>query len=199
VAYAGIPREQNRSGPCASSRIALTLPSRGRPQAGFACLRPPLMSNVRALAVHPISTRSPFVVALLVALFVAGACAGEPSVQPPRLQLAPYTVTVAVGKPALIPEEALTVELLEVKDNRCAVEVKCVWAGHTELTLQVSKPGTAAKALAIGTLAPASMNLPFEATYASYRLSLLGLEPANSIANPVPQSLYRATVKVTKL
>ena len=28
----------------------LTLPSRGRPQAGFAHLRPPLMSNVRALA-----------------------------------------------------------------------------------------------------------------------------------------------------
>jgi hypothetical protein len=27
----------------------LTLPSRGRPQSGFACLRPPLMSNVRAL------------------------------------------------------------------------------------------------------------------------------------------------------
>ena len=32
---------------CASSSIALTLPSRGRPQASFACLRPPLMSNVR--------------------------------------------------------------------------------------------------------------------------------------------------------
>src|SRR6185436_12940215 len=31
-------------------RCRLTLPSRGRPQAGFACLRPPLMSNVRP---HP--------------------------------------------------------------------------------------------------------------------------------------------------
>ena len=28
-------------------RCRLTLPSRGRPQSGFACLRPPLMSNVR--------------------------------------------------------------------------------------------------------------------------------------------------------
>ena len=28
-------------------RLRLTLPSRGRPQSGFACLRPPLMSNVR--------------------------------------------------------------------------------------------------------------------------------------------------------
>ena len=31
-------------------QCGLTLPSRGRPQASFACLRPPLMSNVRAHA-----------------------------------------------------------------------------------------------------------------------------------------------------
>ena len=30
-----------------TTHSALTLPSRGRPQSGFACLRPPLMSNVR--------------------------------------------------------------------------------------------------------------------------------------------------------
>ena len=113
--------------------------------------------------------------------------------------MAPYTVTVELGKPAVIPEEVLTVELVAVKDNRCAVEVKCVWAGHAEVTLQVSKPGTAAKALAIGTLAPASMNLPFEATYGSYRFALLGLEPGNSLAKPVAQSAYRATVQVSKL
>ena len=113
--------------------------------------------------------------------------------------MAPYTVTVELGKPALIPEETLTVELLEVKDNRCAVEVQCVWAGHAEVMLQVRKPGAAPKALAIGTLAPANMNLPFEATYGSYRFTLLGLEPGNSLAKPVAQSLYRATVKVSKL
>ncbi len=113
--------------------------------------------------------------------------------------MAPYTVTVQLGKPAVIPEEALTVELVAVKDNRCAVEVKCVWAGHAEVTLQVSKSGTAAKALVIGTLAPANMNLPFEATYGSYRFTLLGLEPGNSLANPVAQSAYRATVAVSKL
>src|ERR1700752_2057388 len=32
---------------CVARQRALTLPSRGRPQASFACLRPPLMSNVR--------------------------------------------------------------------------------------------------------------------------------------------------------
>jgi hypothetical protein len=43
------------------------------------------------------------------------------------------------------------------------------------------------------------MNLPFEATYGSYRFTLLGLEPGNSLANPVAQSAYRATVTVSKL
>ncbi len=137
--------------------------------------------------------------ALLSALCLASACAGDPPAEPQRRQLAPYTVTVAVGEPAVIPEESLTVEILAVKDNRCPVEVQCIWAGHAEVTLQVSKLGTAAKAIAIGTPAPASMNLPFEATYGSYRFVLLGLEPGNSLSKPVAQSLYRATVQVSKL
>jgi len=113
--------------------------------------------------------------------------------------MAPYTVTIALGNPVVIPEEALTVELLEVKDSRCAVEVQCVWAGHAEVTLQATKTGAASKAFAIGTLAPASMNLPFEATYGSYRFALLGLEPGNSLSKPAAQSAYRATVAVSKL
>src|SRR5258706_15251934 len=106
-----------------------------------------------ALEMHLLPARAPLVAVLLSALCVASACAGDPPAEQPRRQSAPYTVTVALGKPAVIPEEALTVELLAVKDNRCAVEVQCVWAGHAEVTLQVSKPGTA-KTLAIGTLAP---------------------------------------------
>ena len=43
-------RAQHRSGLPQTRR--LTLPSRGRPQAGFAHLRPPLMSNVRRHASH---------------------------------------------------------------------------------------------------------------------------------------------------
>ena len=148
---------------------------------------------------HLVPKGAALVPALLSALCMVSACAQNPPAEPPKRQLAPYTVTVALGKPAVIPEEALTVELLEVKDNRCAVEVQCIWAGHAEVTLQVSKAGTASKALAIGTLAPASMNLPFEATYGSYRFALLGLEPGNSLLKPVAQSAYRATVQVSKL
>ncbi len=41
------------------SERGLTLPSRGRPQAGFAHLRPPLMSNVRAhqVTIRPVHSR----------------------------------------------------------------------------------------------------------------------------------------------
>jgi hypothetical protein len=109
----------------------------------------------------------------------------------------PFAVTVALGKPVLSPEEALTVELLAVKDDRCALEVQCVWSGHAEVTLRVSKLGSDAKTLVLGTLAPAGMNLPPEATYGSYRFALLGLEPRNSLVRRVPQALYRARVQVS--
>ena len=70
-----------------------------------------------------------------------GACDVNPRAEPPNAALtvttAPYTITVSTDKPATIAEEALTVELIGVKDNRCAVEVKCVWAGYAEVALRV--------------------------------------------------------------
>ena len=111
--------------------------------------------------------------------------------------MAPYTVTVAVGAPATVPEEGLTIAVVAVKDDRCPVEVQCVWAGHAAVTLQVSKAGGSAE-ITIGTPAPASMKLPSEATYGPYRFSLLSLEPGKSLSNPAPQSAYRATVQVSK-
>src|SRR5213596_1559947 len=45
------PYERNHHTWCQGGKCRLTLPSRGRPTSGFACCRPPLMSNVRALAV----------------------------------------------------------------------------------------------------------------------------------------------------
>lgn len=113
--------------------------------------------------------------------------------------MAPQVVTIELGKPARIAEAGLVVELVSVKDTRCPVEVRCLWAGHAEVTLQVSKPGQAAKAVVIGSPAPASMNLPFEAVYESYRFGLVTLEPANSQAKPPAQADYRATVQVSRL
>ena len=44
---------------------ALTLPSRGRPTSGFACCRPPLMSNVRAQQMHGVGLLNGSVVSRL--------------------------------------------------------------------------------------------------------------------------------------
>jgi len=131
-------------------------------------------------------------------LFGVSACAGSQQAKTQRGQVAPYIVTVGVGAPATIPEEGLNISVVAVKDDRCPVEVQCVWAGHAVVTLQVSKAGTADE-IKIGTPAPASMKLPSEATYGSYRFSLLSLEPGKSLSKPAAQSAYRATVQVSKL
>jgi hypothetical protein len=113
--------------------------------------------------------------------------------------MAPQTVTLELGKPARIPESGLVIELVAVKDNRCPVEVRCIWAGHAEVTLQVSQAGQPAKTVVIGTSAPAGMNLPYEAVYESCRFGLEALAPANSLAEPPAKADYRATVQISPL
>ncbi len=132
-----------------------------------------------------------------------GACPVKPPAQAPALHArapargepATYTITVSTGSRADIPRESLTIELLEVKDDRCALEVKCVWAGEAKVTLRASAPGTDAAALVISTVAPPSGAAG--GTYGPYRFSLVRLEPANSIAKPANQADYRATLRVT--
>jgi hypothetical protein len=111
--------------------------------------------------------------------------------------VATYTIIVAPGATAIVPEEGLAISVIAVNDDRCPVEVQCVWAGHAGVTLQVSKGGASAE-ITIGTPAPAGMKLPLEATYGSYRFWLVGLEPGKSLSKPVAQASYRATVQVSK-
>jgi hypothetical protein len=131
---------------------------------------------------------------------MASAVAGDRPIQPPDLQTTPYAVTVELGKPVVGPEGELTVELLAVKDHRCAVDVLCVWAGYAEVTLRVSKRGSDAKTLVLGTLAPKTpTDRHLETTYGTYRFALVNLAPGNSMSRPVAQSLYRAKVQVSQL
>jgi hypothetical protein len=136
--------------------------------------------------------------ALLCAPCVIGDCGATPRTQAPQRNVPSYTVTVSAGSRAAIPEESLTIELAGVKDDRCATEVKCVWAGNAEITLRVSKAGAAPAALTIGTSGPPQAGAPLEPAYDSYRFRVLALEPGNSISKPVAQSLYRATIDVSK-
>ena len=152
-----------------------------------------------AQEVRSFATRTRVLAGVFAALWFAGACGGKLSAEAPKTESSFYSVTVALGMSAVIAEESLAVELVSVKDNRCAVEVKCVWAGHAEITLRVGKPGAPGTLVVLGTLAPPSMHLPGETAYGSYRFSLLGLEPANSMSNPVAQAQYRSTIRVSKV
>jgi hypothetical protein len=120
----------------------------------------------------------------------------------PATAAASYEITVSKEKPATIPEEALTVELISVKDNRCAVEVQCVWAGYAELTLRVSKAGGGADTVVVGGLPPSSSSgnaaAANQGSQGRYRFSLVNLEPGKSMAKPVTPANYRATLNVEK-
>jgi hypothetical protein len=128
----------------------------------------------------------------------AGAEAKRATAPPPSASAA-YTITVSTERRAEIPDEALTVELAEVRDTRCATEVQCVWAGVAEIALRVSKAGAAPGSVVVGTLSkPQGGGAPAQPVYAGYRFSVVRLEPANSMAKPPPQSAYKATLSVAK-
>ena len=136
---------------------------------------------------------------LLVANWYCAVCVGGTCDTHPRAEASgpaspPYTITVSTEQPATIAGEALTVELEAVKDNRCAAEVQCVWAGTAEVALRVRKAGAAPGAVTLGALAADGAPVP---VYGAYRFSLVRLEPGNSMAKPVPQALYRATITVS--
>lgn len=148
---------------------------------------------------HPLALRLALAALMLYLLGIMSACAADPKAPSPSRSSPPYAITLAPGSKVVISEESLTVELVAVKDSRCPSGVQCVWAGHATATVRVDRVGSLPATLVIGTRAPPHMKLPYEARYGPYRLSLLGLEPANSVSAPVALPLYRATVQVVKL
>lgn len=112
----------------------------------------------------------------------------------PQATRSTYTVVLVRGHPVDIATEALTLELVSVKDDRCPQNVSCIWAGHAAVTLKVGKPGAATRTITLGTQAPPHMRLPYDAAYEGYRFHLAKLEPGNTQSPATP---YRATVTVS--
>ena len=108
-----------------------------------------------------------------------------------------HTIVLARGQQAVIADESLTIELVEINDSRCPAKVTCIWAGHAAVTLQVSKPGSVAGRVVIGSEAPSRMDLPSDTSYGGYRFQLVELEPGN--ADGSQASSQRATIKVSRL
>ena len=117
---------------------------------------------------------------------IAGALMGEGA----------STVAVAFAR-LLAEDEGVRVALVEVSDQRCPVDVNCVWAGYAKLTLEVSQPGAVAERVVIGTGGPRA-GIPGDADLGPYHFSLTALEPRPSQRAPVPPSSYRATIVVSR-
>lgn len=110
-----------------------------------------------------------------------------------------HTIVLARGQQAVIADESLTVELVEINDSRCPVKVTCIWAGHAAVTLQVGKPGSPAGRVVIGTDAPDSMGLPGDANYDGYSFHLVELERGDAEGSTTDAPAQRATISVTRL
>ncbi|KAF1715896.1 hypothetical protein CSC74_12045 [Pseudoxanthomonas yeongjuensis] len=119
--------------------------------------------------------------------------------QPPRVSSSVHTIVLARGQKAVIADESLTVELVEINDSRCPVKVTCIWAGHAAVTLQVGKPGLVAGRVVIGSEAPSSMNLPADANYGGYLFHLVELERGNAEGSTQVAPSQSATIKVSRL
>ncbi len=138
--------------------------------------------------------------ATLAALLASACATGQPADNPPTPTthaMATHSVTLAIGHPVTVPGEPITLEMLGVKDSRCPEGAKCIWAGHAEVTLRVTEAGAPAETLAIGTQAPAHMNLAYEATHGAHRFTLLELVPAPVLGKTATDGDYRASVQVS--
>jgi len=138
------------------------------------------------------------IAATMAVLGSIGSRAAESTAETLKVAGPGYTVVLTRGMQVLIPEESLSVELVEVRDGRCPKGVMCVWAGHATVRLKLGKAGLTTETVTIGTEAPTAMNLPYDATYDGYLLHLESLESSDSPAPSTPAPSPRATVRVTR-
>jgi len=138
---------------------------------------------------------------LLIALMSGCATdrAGTVDGGPAQVSSPVHTIVLARGQQAVIADESLTVELVEINDSRCPAKVTCIWAGHAAVTLQVGKPGLVAGRVVIGSEAPSSMKLPSDASYGGYLFHLVELERGNADGSTQVTPSQRATINVSRL
>lgn len=127
----------------------------------------------------------------LVACALLAGCATGPS------RALDETVTLSAASPVQVAREPLSLQIVAVQDRRCASDVRCVWAGHATVAVQVRRQGASPHIVLLGTPSPPAMHLPGEANAGPYHLRLVDLTPANHSATPPSLLQYRARVQVT--
>jgi len=149
------------------------------------------------------------IVVLLSLAIVASAAVGAPAsaqgdeddvvtreIGSPEPSPAASSVATSVGQPfvlavahAAVFEDGLTVTFERVvEDSRCPTTVQCVWEGNAEVALEVVMPGESAASLRLNT----NPSFPTEASYHTYTVTLLGLEPYPRLVSG-PENSYRSS------
>ena len=101
---------------------------------------------------------------------------------------------IKVGQEASISSQQLTLKFLSVsEDSRCPQGASCIWEGNGKVNIELTPADQTSYVVELNT----AMSLESEATYLSYRISLLDLQPYPSAGSTIEQSEYIATVKVS--
>ena len=101
---------------------------------------------------------------------------------------------IKVGQEATISSQQLLLKFLSVsEDSRCPIGTNCVWEGNGKVNIKLTAQGHTSVAIELNT----AKSLPSEATYLSYKISLLDLQPYPSAGRTIQQSEYIATVTVS--
>ena len=101
---------------------------------------------------------------------------------------------IKVGQEASISSQQLTLKFLSVsEDSRCPQGTNCIWEGNGKVKIQLASQSQTSDTVELNT----AMSLPSEATYLSYNISLLDLQPYPLAGSTIQQSEYIATVRVS--
>lgn len=132
--------------------------------------------------------------AALCCAFLA-ACASNAPARDASLE---RTVTVTAAAAVDVPGEPLRLQVVAVNDHRCPADVRCAWAGHASVALQVSRSGSPPQVVLLGTASPPPMNLPGEGRLGGYRFRLVDLSPANTTLDKPNLLQYGAVIQVSR-
>jgi hypothetical protein len=108
---------------------------------------------------------------------------------------------IKVGQEVSISSQQLTLKFLSVsEDSRCPQGTNCIWEGNNciwegngKVNIELTPTGQTSYVVELNT----AMSVKSEATYLSYKISLLDLQPYPSAGSTIQQSEYIATVRVS--
>ena len=101
---------------------------------------------------------------------------------------------IKVGQEASLSSQQLTLKFLSVsEDSRCPQGTICMWEGNGKVNIELTPTGQPSYVVELNT----AMSLTSEATYLTYKISLLDLQPYPLAESTIQQSEYIATVRVT--